>query len=124
MRLIDADALIEKYGTWYTEEGTEEGFIGTLKSLIDKVPTIEPEQRWIPCEEQLPDEDILTGRKKLSAEVLMTVVNTIDDETIIDYGSTINGEWYSDRTECFIPHFWKVVAWMPLPEPYQEECGK
>ena len=24
-RLIDADALIAKYGNWYTEEGTEEG---------------------------------------------------------------------------------------------------
>lgn len=94
------------------------------EDTIKQLPSAQPEQRWIPCEEQLPDEDILTGRKKLSAEVLMTVVNTIDDETIIEYGSTINGEWYSDRTECFIPHFWKVVAWMPLPEPYQEEGGE
>lgn len=26
MRLIDADALIDKYGDWYTEEGTEDSF--------------------------------------------------------------------------------------------------
>lgn len=41
MRPIDADALIEKCGDWYVEEGTEEGFIGTLKSLIDEQPTVD-----------------------------------------------------------------------------------
>ena len=41
MRIIDADALREKCGEWYTEEGTEEGFIGTLKGLLDAAPTID-----------------------------------------------------------------------------------
>ena len=39
-RLIDADAMNEKYGDWYTEEGTEEGFIGALKYLIAEQPII------------------------------------------------------------------------------------
>ena len=50
MRLIDADALIDKYGDWYTEEGTEEGYIGTIKGIVDSMPTIEPEREtgeWI-----------------------------------------------------------------------------
>ena len=38
MRMIDADALTEKCGDWYVEEGTEEGFIGTVKQLIDAQP--------------------------------------------------------------------------------------
>jgi hypothetical protein len=42
MRLIDADALIDKYGDWYTEEGTEEGYIGTIKGIVDSMSTIEP----------------------------------------------------------------------------------
>lgn len=51
MRLIDADTLIEKCGEWYTEEGSEEGYIGTLKQLLDKQPTIEPKQgKWIDAE--------------------------------------------------------------------------
>ena len=45
MRLIDADALIDKYGDWYTEEGTEEGYIGTIKGIVDSMPTIEPERK-------------------------------------------------------------------------------
>lgn len=40
-RLIDADALINKYGNWYVEEGAEEGFIGDLKHLIDLQPTVD-----------------------------------------------------------------------------------
>ena len=50
MRQIDADALTEKYGDWYVEEGSEEGFIGTIKQLIDAQPTIQPERKtghWI-----------------------------------------------------------------------------
>lgn len=39
-RLIDADALIAKYGDWYTEEGTDTGFIGTLEMLIKDAPTV------------------------------------------------------------------------------------
>ena len=44
MRIIDADALIEKCGDWYVEEGTESGFIGTLKNLLATMPTIQPEK--------------------------------------------------------------------------------
>lgn len=50
MRLIDADALIEKCGGWYVEEGTESGFIGTLKNLLATEPTVQPEPQeghWI-----------------------------------------------------------------------------
>lgn len=43
MRAIDADALIDKYGEWYTEEGPEVGYIGTIKGIVNKMPTIEPE---------------------------------------------------------------------------------
>ena len=39
-RLIDADAVTNKYGEWYTEEGSEEGFIGTIKDIINLVPTV------------------------------------------------------------------------------------
>ena len=39
-RLVDADALIAKYGDWYTEEGTETGFIGTIGMLLKDAPTV------------------------------------------------------------------------------------
>lgn len=48
-RLIDANALIEKHGDWYTEEGTEEGYIGTIKGIVNRMPTIEERRpgTWI-----------------------------------------------------------------------------
>lgn len=39
MRIIDADALVSKCGDYYVEEGPEDGFIGTLKCLVDMQPT-------------------------------------------------------------------------------------
>ena len=57
MRPIDADALIEKCGDWYVEEGTESGFIGTLKNLLATMPTIQPE----PTEGYWIDKGIFTN---------------------------------------------------------------
>lgn len=79
----------------------------------------EPSNGWIPVSERLPDEDLWTGMgKQYSADVLITVHNADDEETIIDYGHTIDGAWYSDTTDCIVPSEWKVTAWMPLPKPY------
>lgn len=52
MRLIDGDALIDKYGEWYVEELTnylEIGYIGTIKHIVDSMPTIEPERAIKDC---------------------------------------------------------------------------
>lgn len=39
-RLIDVDVLIKKCGEWYVEEGPEEGFIGTIKQLLESQPIV------------------------------------------------------------------------------------
>ena len=95
-RLINADALTNKYGDWYTEEGTEVGFIGSLKTLIDLQPTIDAQPHWIPCSERLPDKN---------GYYLTT---TCYRQVYCDFWN----EDHFDRTEA-------VIAWMPLPEPYE-----
>lgn len=104
MRLIDADALIAKCGNWYTEEGTEEGFIGALKSLLDKQPTIEPEPHWIPVTEQLPEEGVA---------VLVTDdaggITTVEVDFMDRYEDTGELFWYTSQN---------VMAWLPLPVPW------
>lgn len=75
-RLIDADALVEKYGNYYTEEGTEEGFIGTLKSLIDEQPTI---GGWISVADGLPERKdymLNSGINKDSSEYVLVCMDT------------------------------------------------
>ena len=77
----------------------------------------EAQQRWIPCSERLPEEDHWLGGSgmQFSDEVLVSVVN-YDDEDIWTYISqTIDGEWALE-----LPSHCKIIAWMPLPEPYAE----
>lgn len=106
MRLIDADALTEKCGDWYVEEGTEEGFIGTVKQLIDA----QPEQRWIPVSERLPDE---------KGEYLVTYHpcywDDVEDEIKVGIDS------FRGKTAWAKKKYQRVIAWMPLPEPYKGE---
>ena len=67
--------------------------------LLEVLPSAQPEQRWIPCSERLPEYgiEVLTINKDDEYEIN----HIIDDE---------DGEW-----------FWNgAVAWMPLPEPYKE----
>lgn len=122
VRLIDADALIERI-----DKSQAEGFINKnsqthilvalsqVFEIIKKQPTIEPEPHWIPCSERLPsDEDY---------DETFTV--TIQCEHVQDWDDYVTG--YADWT----PHGWdiqsyyigqiKVIAWMSLPEPYKGE---
>lgn len=117
MRPIDADVL-EKEGwslhrTIQVDKNTEEYQTKPLK----KVPTIEPEPKWIPCSERLPEEDHWLGGsgRQFSENVMVTIVNNSDEDTWVDMTYTIDGEW-----ACELPKYCKIVAWKPLPEPYQE----
>lgn len=84
--------------------------------------TIE-ERKWIPCSERLPEEKdagkILKklGTNKRSEYVLVTV--EVKGERMTVVACTHDGKWNWDKKYAF-PDY-KVIAWMPLPEPYQEE---
>lgn len=82
-------------------------------------------QEWIPCSERLPDEKdagILKklGIEKRSDDVLATV--EIKGERVTVTACTYDGKWKWNMKYAF-PDY-KVIAWMPLPEPYREEGEK
>ena len=77
---------------------------------------------WIPVSERLPEEDNCTGSGvQFSDDVLMSVLNIVDEEDFIDFGHTIDGEWYSIVEKKRIQNGFDVIAWMPLPQPYKGE---
>ena len=81
MRCIDADALIDKYGEWYTEEGTEEGYIGTIKGIVDSMPTIEGRKtgEWLhDLLQDAIDAGIIT---ETQGSRLMDMINDSEDNT-------------------------------------------
>lgn len=61
-KYINAEQFVTKYGNWYTEEGTENGFIGTVKDLVEQMPAADvvkvvrckdcernPKDTWFGC---------------------------------------------------------------------------
>ena len=100
--------------------------------ISEQLPSAQPEQRWIPCSERVPDD---------LSEVNITWINT-DPEPYYDFvknkpatGTAVyyKGDWYwySSVTQDVLAEYGKmdseklddairVIAWMPLPEPYEE----
>ena len=76
-----------------------------VERILDRVPSAQPEQRWIPCTERLPDTDdmmlVTCAPKKGARNVNRAYYN--------------NGFWHGSGSMS------GVIAWMPLPEPYTEE---
>ena len=129
MRLIDADAItyesIDSYDTGRYESYYGTGILAVRKEDIDEQPTIEPEQRWIPCSERLPEEKdagILKklGTNKRSDYVIATI--EVKGERMTVTACTYDGAWDWNMKRAF-PDF-KVVAWMPLPKPYTDMRGE
>ena len=124
MRLIDADALIEKCGEWYVEQGPEDGFIGTIKQLIDTQPTIQSEQQWVPCSERLPEEREWIGTKMFGTTISDEVYVTFeapDGQRFTKHISFQNGK-LSPADEKTMQVWFKgakTIAWKQQPEPYQ-----
>lgn len=112
MRPIDADAIVFDYGGLakihpYDFRGIAEYFA----KQIDAMPTIEPERKtqWIPCSERLPEND-----KSVLATTAWGEV-TIAERIYPPINDTC---WFihDGNTNATIDD---VIAWMPLPEPYE-----
>ena len=90
-----------------------------LLKAIDELPSVQPEtncseipNNWIPCSERLPDKRgdylvTLRGNGEPWVEIAL-------------WNETFGGRWqmvlYNDVDYSDISN---VIAWMPLPEPYQ-----
>jgi len=72
--------------------------------VLDDAPTVDAGPKWIPCSERLPDDD----RSKV-----VTLANGN-----VEAGYYSNGDWWciGDSISLENP---TVIAWMPLPEPYE-----
>lgn len=89
---------------------------------------LEQESGWIPCSERLPEEHDsmfikFKGTKKWntamferkSDEVIVTVADDAG-RTVTTSAHTTDGKWRCDLVRI---HGYRIVAWMPLPEPYR-----
>ena len=111
MRLIDANEL-KKHIITPRANGK-----ALITELIDSMPSIEIEPQWIPCGERLPAENGTylvyapdyrggSSRGKEWHDGIMFAIFKAGKWSI-EHG-------YYSRPNC-------VIAWMPLPEPYEVE---
>ena len=86
-----------------------------IRSHMDDVTDTNVPSNWIPCSEQLPEED--------SFEYIISCSDGIT-RTGVSYGYAKD----EDKEPCFYKYddeYWNcyrynnVVAWQPLPEPYR-----
>ena len=79
-----------------------------LQRCIEMLPSAQREQRWIPCSERLPEHG---GR------YLISVLDGINRRTTVAPYLPRCKAWAMNGRMAY----WKVIAWLPLPEPYREE---
>ena len=74
----------------------------------EQLTSAQSEQQWIPCSERLPEHG---GR------YLISVLDGINRRTTVAPYLPRCKAWAMNGRMAY----WKVIAWLPLPEPYREE---
>ena len=104
---------------WHYEQALSE-----IREMLE-MPSAQPEQKWILCDERMPEEHEWLGTKKfgttMSDEVYVTFENS-KGESFTKHLHFYNGELSSyDKTHMDVWYKdYKPIAWMPLPEPYKD----
>ena len=136
-RLIDADELMEEIKKMIQPMSTPDGAgmydmeinaydeaIVDIMRTINKQPTV---NEWIPCSDRLPEDYD-------NRFYMCTVENHEDDPPMLcqyeeEYGFGFWNDIYDGHTLGFVDSefrtneelgYEKVIAWMPLPESYNE----
>lgn len=87
-----------------SEMGLREKLADDSDSYDALLPSAQPEQKWIPCSERLPEHG---GR------YLISVLDGINRRTTVAPYLPRCKAWAMNGRMAY----WKVIAWMPLPEP-------
>ena len=84
---------------------------------IKHLPSAQPEQRWIPCEHELPEDytDVLVWFEYFRYGDYNCLYQTYG----IGSYNTEYDSWMINHETGW--HKLRVIAWMPLPEPYKGE---
>ena len=109
------DRTVNRNSVWNTITDSEGN---NLEDILNSIPSVEKKEEWIPVTERLPKEEnksywICTDYG-YQCECRWTNVNHIWPHLTTDW------HWHI----MDIPQYSKVVAWMPLPEPYKSEKGE
>ena len=109
MRLIDADALLDKQESLYMKGNVL--FHGVTAYSIENAPTIDPES-------MLPKEEWISVKDSLPQATEYVLIYDSHYRNI--YKAWYVGDidvWFSNE---YLPQFINITHWMPLPKPPKE----
>ena len=99
------------------------------RQVAENLLPVQPEQRWIPCSERMPEEHEWIGTKRFGTTISDEVYVTFeapDGQRFTDHISFQNGKLSTSDAERM--RVWykgaKPIAWKPLPEYYQKKDGE
>ncbi|MDY6296630.1 MAG: DUF551 domain-containing protein [Schwartzia succinivorans] len=92
------------------------------RTMLHEVPSAQPEQRWIPCSERLPE----ANGRYLATRGLNACGALWNRTYIINYSDLMGLKseriwWDGNVGKSDFERFDDVVAWMPLPKAYRED---
>ena len=114
--LISRQAAIDSFPEDALAWDISDGYIAPhyVRKILENLPSVQPEQRWTPCDKGEPDEDM---------ECWVTVKTTD-----VLYRGNFTKRYGERRDKGFITSggfmWWNMaLAWMPIyePEPYRTE---
>ena len=91
----------------FCEKCGAEGTSEDVESILMKNAV----SKWIPCSERMPE---------FSTEVLVTMEWGDRHVMSVEWDSQTNELAWEDTIQNFRWDFDNVIAWMPLPKPYEE----
>lgn len=125
--LIYRQDVIKTVTDWLMDLFMDAENVKPLTDRILELPSAQPEQRWIPCSERLPEVhesgNSFSGLFMQSKPVLVYGVPEYEENAgfhVVTYCDDLDGNTYWS-TELDAVTINGVTAWMPLPEPYKGE---
>lgn len=112
----DAMELIEQVLDTIGEYGngvSDDDIIGAYSKLIKARDLLDEEFGWISVDERLPEEPPEYVDDEDDLEEFIVMIDGATRPTTLRYAG--DGTWWEDGT------YYPVIAWRPLPEPYQPE---
>ena len=118
-KLISRQAAIDSLNDEFTIIGKTnaiavQDYIRRVNNRLRDLPSA---QQWIPVTERLPEPNQLVGKTRK----YYLIQNEYGDMLTASYNKTVLGFIYWEQMYDIEPLHDKVIAWMPLPEPYRKE---
>lgn len=86
-----------------------------VEDWLKELPSVQPEQQWIPCSERLPE----IGEHYVSEPCIVYCSNGAYGFAELEENIFGQVGWNCERDDEYHEPLGEVVAWMPLPQPWK-----